>query len=88
MKYVIRWEKQDRVTHDVYGAGTVVDADYYNDDGDWVYVGFDAGGLHYWFGGNVVSGFSDSELRPERLLPTPPKFASIEDANAWLDTQS
>ena len=88
MKYVIKWEVRDRVTHDVYGAGTVVDLDYYNDDGDWIHVGFDTGGFHHWFGGNSESEKSDTMLRPEKPLPTPPRFASIADANIWLDTQS
>ena len=84
MKFTILYEEGDRVRR--YGGngkvgGTVVDVDYYAEDGDWVSVKWDNSPDRTKWEGH------GEHLVPEAIMPTPPKFSSVEDADAWLAEQ-
>lgn len=87
MKFDLVWENDDRVEHAEFGTGTVKSLDYYNSDGDWVLVQWDSGDAH-WFGDNDESSRRLSELSPVKPLPTPPKFSSLAEAEAWLEANA
>lgn len=82
MKFRIEWEEGDRVKRkNMPTTGRVTATDYFANDNDWVEVLWDGERQPDWIG----IGF---DLEPERPLPVPPKFASIEEADAWLAAHS
>lgn len=89
MKFQLEFEVGDRVVvngphyHDKTGLATgpgVIDG-LDPDDKRWHYsVIMDEGDVQLWV--------EYESLSPEKPLPTPPKFASLEEAEAWLEAHA